>query len=53
MAKYKDKNIFETDLELGNKYRKEYLNSIETFVKNEFEKAFESKAFKAGISFLK
>jgi len=39
LAKYKDKNIFETDLELGNKYRKEYLNSIETFVKNEFEKA--------------
>lgn len=37
MADYKGKTIFETDLTLGNQYRKEYLNSIERFVENKYK----------------
>lgn len=43
MATYKGKSIYEGDISIGNKCRKEYLDSIEKFIENKYTESLKSR----------
>ncbi|MBR1969800.1 MAG: acetylxylan esterase [Clostridia bacterium] len=43
MVKYKGKSIFEGDISIGNQCRKEYLDSINSFIENKYAKSLKNR----------
>lgn len=43
MVKYKGKSIFEADISVGNNYRKEYLDSINSFIEKKYSESVENR----------
>ena len=50
MAEYNGKAIFDGDISVGNKFRKEYIDSIENFIEEKYAKSVETRnSFMANI----